>query len=414
MKLLFVIDSIDEPNGATPNLMRTLCVQMAAEGHAVTLLEFVNDTNTHPAVQPGVQMHTAICTGENALHAIVQQGKNRGESNLHIIYKLFLHPKAAVAAFQHLVLRNGPRCRCVKKEIETLCAEESFDAVLTASAPHHTAFALAAAQISPKKMPILWDPYYTGPFYHRQQDLHLEEKVLHHCDCVFVTQLMQQQYLGTPLEKCLPKTVLLPFPALAFHPRAQSAPHTTVDCVFVGNVSRKVRDPLFVLEQFAAMTDARLRLILVGGGYEQFPPEYFAATKKALGTRLLMTGVLPQAQAEQWIAQADILVSIGNIDARQLPSKIFAYLGTGKPILHFAQHADDAALPFLRQYPLCCTLLANQPTPIKQVENFCLHAAGQTIPADEIKKTYYAFTPPAVSAVITRTFYKMSSKEDTQ
>lgn len=40
---------------------------------------------------------------------------------------------------------------------------------------------------------------------------------------------------------------------------------------------------------------------------------------------------------------ADVLVNIGNSDPSQVPGKIYEYLGSGRPILHLGDNADDAA-----------------------------------------------------------------------
>ena len=45
------------------------------------------------------------------------------------------------------------------------------------------------------------------------------------------------------------------------------------------------------------------------------------------------------------------LLSIGNKNAAQLPSKVIEYLSTGKPVVHFAEIGDDPVIEISKKYP---------------------------------------------------------------
>ena len=45
------------------------------------------------------------------------------------------------------------------------------------------------------------------------------------------------------------------------------------------------------------------------------------------------------------------LLSIGNKNATQLPSKVVEYLSTGKPVVHFAEIEDDPVVEISKKYP---------------------------------------------------------------
>lgn len=55
-------------------------------------------------------------------------------------------------------------------------------------------------------------------------------------------------------------------------------------------------------------------------------------------------------------ARSDFLLSIGNIDIQQIPSKIFEYITTLKPIIHVYQDYDDPVISVLKSYPNSCLL----------------------------------------------------------
>jgi hypothetical protein len=48
--------------------------------------------------------------------------------------------------------------------------------------------------------------------------------------------------------------------------------------------------------------------------------------------------------------RADFLVNCGNITDYQLPSKIYEYMGTGKPIINFILNLRDASLQAMKDY----------------------------------------------------------------
>ena len=52
--------------------------------------------------------------------------------------------------------------------------------------------------------------------------------------------------------------------------------------------------------------------------------------------------IVPREEAIHLMADSvHCLISIGNMNTHQLPSKVIEYLSTGKPVIHFAEVADD-------------------------------------------------------------------------
>lgn len=67
-------------------------------------------------------------------------------------------------------------------------------------------------------------------------------------------------------------------------------------------------------------------------------------------------GVLPLDQCDRAMESADILLSMGNRSPHLVPSKLFKYISTGKPIIHLTRGLDDSCLPYLKKYPLSLIL----------------------------------------------------------
>ena len=57
--------------------------------------------------------------------------------------------------------------------------------------------------------------------------------------------------------------------------------------------------------------------------------------------------IIPRNEAiELMVNEMHILLSIGNMNVYQLPSKVIEYIGLGKPVLHFAELSDDPMYKF--------------------------------------------------------------------
>lgn len=64
-------------------------------------------------------------------------------------------------------------------------------------------------------------------------------------------------------------------------------------------------------------------------------------------------GYVSQEELNQHYAESDFLLSVGNhstSEIHEIPSKIFPYISTGKPIIHLTGGKYDACIPYLSRY----------------------------------------------------------------
>jgi glycosyltransferase involved in cell wall biosynthesis len=147
---------------------------------------------------------------------------------------------------------------------------------------------------------------------------------------------------------------------------AAFAPGTARRFVYIGTLYRQLREPGFLLQLFERLLAAdpgRYELHLFGEA------QAFAAELEDWRARLRgalhVHGVVPRETVVRAVADADLLVNIGNTTRDQLPSKVVEYAASGRPILNLARHADDSSVSFLETYPDCLTLFDSDapPTP---------------------------------------------------
>lgn len=65
---------------------------------------------------------------------------------------------------------------------------------------------------------------------------------------------------------------------------------------------------------------------------------------------LYLHDFIEESQLVSKVESANFLISVGNIDSDYLPSKIFFYMGFGKPIIHFAKDDSDVVVSYLNKY----------------------------------------------------------------
>lgn len=449
MKLLFVLDAVDYPGAVNPRLAKAVAAVLAAGGHRVDLLQLW-DGLTEPGGAAGCRSVLLPFADERRMNEALEHGNAAGASTPVRLARLAARPDAALAAVRALALHRPRRRAACQREIERLDREMGYDAVIAVAAPYHAAIALAAARVGGKKAAWLMDPYSQNRGWAVPARALAEETAIYRAmDAIFVTRLMEPDYApGGPFAAFGPKVHRLEFPALVAaegaaravhadagaagpeHPAAQSpapadaaraaqkaadgpagpaaaAPGASgIRCVFVGSLYPELRTPEFALRLFLALADEELTLAFFGGGWEHFPPEspvgrLRAEAEARLGKRLEIHGPVPPAEARRQMAGADILLSLGNTVANQLPSKVFEYCGAGLPVLHLAERPDDAALPYFARWPLACAVQRSEglgPAVLARVRSFLHGNAGRRLPFAEAERLFAENTPAAVAA----------------
>lgn len=253
------------------------------------------------------------------------------------------------------------------------------------------------AQIGGKK--LLWqlDPYASNKDYTAPGGYAREGQLLQTIDTAFITPQALPDYEGGPLSSWRGKVQVLGFPVLL--PGGPVPAHEGVRCVFCGSLYPTLREPDFTLELFTALNAPDLTLTMAGRGWEPFE----AAAQRAqgvLGARFVRPGLLPPEKAAELESGADILLSLGNAFDNQMPSKLFSYLGTGKPLLHLAVTDTDPTLPYLAKYPLALVLhKKNGVTPevVDTLRRWLTDVQGQCLPYAQVAALYPEFTPEVVA-----------------
>ncbi len=210
MKLLFLLDGVYAPSGPTLRFGRALARQMAALGHRVTLLENLPAPAAEYIDDDGVR-HLPFCDGrERALYRQVARWRAAGHGAAGMALRAPARPGLLLTAFRLLATKRSPLESAFRRRMEALCAAEDFDAAISVSAPHYTAFALAGAAFGGVKAAYMADPYASAATLRHVSSRRREKALYDALDLAFITELMAERGLYPTGGRA--KTLALPFP----------------------------------------------------------------------------------------------------------------------------------------------------------------------------------------------------------
>lgn len=157
--------------------------------------------------------------------------------------------------------------------------------------------------------------------------------------------------------------------------------------IYVGTLYKSLRSPIFVLKCINALcqslSDMNIELHFYGALNDC--REDFDFIDYAKNFKVITHGLVSRDHVTRSMAEADILINIGNNSETQLASKVIEYMVMAKPILNFISIEHDSSLSVLQNYSSILTIFRND-------ENF----SAEII--ESIKK--FVLMPPSVDSTI--------------
>lgn len=390
MKILLVSCTLPPEGSATAALISNLCEHFTKMGHSVdgiTQKKSIYDERKTPLFG-GTVYHA------NYVHSYSTRRK-KTKDLLYSIYKR-IHRKFFS---ENRILYTEMRVHALYKEmmrvnadrydvIMAVCAQyDSLEAVLRFVKKTNYHGKIALYQVDPLSDNEVYES--DGKEFLLSYELEAVRKL----DYIFTTPLIyrEKKHIWNH-SNVLP----LEFPALL--PRAIQAPNRKdgsdeIKCVFAGYLHRTLRNPQYTLDLFASIKDPRIHLYIVGAGYEEMLRKY---AEGSLAGRLHLLGQMSIDECDAFLEDADVLVNIGNSVANMTPSKIFNYIGYGKPILNIVRVEGCPTLHYMEQYPLAYNVAESESVldyTTEEVKKWLLQVCGQYIENEIVLDTYKECTP---------------------
>lgn len=140
--------------------------------------------------------------------------------------------------------------------------------------------------------------------------------------------------------------------------------------VFTGSLYRTIRNPKKALEILSPeLDDYSLHFY----GFSDCKEIIDAYSKRHPG-HIFDHGLVSHTEALDAMYRASFLLSIGNQNTDMVPSKIYEYAATGKPIIHIYNDENDSCLNVLKEYGNSICILASSEINQENLHDFLITA----------------------------------------
>ena len=215
-------------------------------------------------------------------------------------------------------------------------------------------------------------------------------------DLIITTPFIKQVLAS---RKCdISKVWITGFPMIDRPPKKVKKKDGTIDLLFCGWLCSDIRSPQFLIKTIKYL-DKRFRITFMGKDCEKLCEMYEIDTK----ADVITVPQQPYDVALQAMADADILINIGNSIPVHMPSKTLEYMNTGKPIVNFHKMPDCPTLYYTERYPLCLNVYEDETRVVEaaqEVIDFCLCNIGKTVDRSIILREYKDCTPQYIAEQI--------------
>ena len=172
----------------------------------------------------------------------------------------------------------------------------------------------------------------------------------------------------------------------------------TINIVFTGMLSETIRNPETILKCFFYLRDIDFVLHFYSRGCEDILNE----VKKQLGNKIELHGFVPTEVSYAAIKKADYLLNISNKTNYQVPSKIFEYFASGKPLINYIYSDNDPAMKYYNQYDnridICSGNNIEQES--KKLRMFLFNKRKKSMTYKELEEIYYENTPKCLVDIL--------------
>ena len=167
-------------------------------------------------------------------------------------------------------------------------------------------------------------------------------------------------------------------------------------CVFLGTLYPTIRPPEKIVSIVAEIKEKYICFDFYGRKLNLIE----SASKYEVAKNIInIKGTIESELAKTVRNKADVLVNIDNTNLTQVPSKIFEYISTGKPIINFYFDDRSPILDYLKLYPLSLSINVNSESYEKSAQrivDFINEKAHSRLLFDQTKSIFYKCTPEYV------------------
>ena len=171
-------------------------------------------------------------------------------------------------------------------------------------------------------------------------------------DLILTTPFIRDAFERHGYSNYLHKFVAVGFPKIVTNSIfGSNSDNGRIRLLFCGWLYSDIRSPRYFLD-IVSRLDERFEVTFMGRECELLQERFPVETKATLITLPNQ----PYDVALQAMADADVLINIGNSVPVHMPSKTLEYINTGKPMVNFYMFDDCPTLYYTKRYPLALKL----------------------------------------------------------
>ena len=413
MNILFSAGFLSDVPFANNNIEILLADTLAEKGHKCYVTGVSHDNDVYRVTDAGTVVQSwgidkwfkdSSRNFDTFLENVPQP-----EIRKNILKFIFRHPVYAMGIF---VLKTGYPYKTIDKrylkKVKKLIKKEKIDVFIGFCYPFDKVKLLFDAQLPVKKIYYQFDPHglhETWTVENKEQKIADETAVIDASDVTITTKVLSRQYAQHPrYAPYTQKIIGVDFPVLS-EKQAENIEipfdfkTENTNILFCGTMDDGFRNPDYVLSAFAQVfeKDPSVKVYFLG------PQQGVKVTQWAekYPDNIFVHPGVPNNIAVAATYKADMLLNIGNAISNMVPSKIFDYFATGKPIVNVQKIDNAPDVEYFEKYPLQITLPEySGEMQSQQLYEFIKTSKGKHLDFAQVKDLYYTATPEYVASII--------------
>ncbi len=226
--------------------------------------------------------------------------------------------------------------------------------------------------------------------YRTKCGIRWEKMLFESFDKVMIMECHKEHYFSSEFAEFTKKMELVNFPLFTrLEVEANEKTDAAVELTYAGTLYRKLRNPKYLCVLLTELSKTmKIHVSFLGSGdcYDIVD----TAVEESNGC-IEKLGMQPHDVAMQYIGNADVLLSIGNVDSPMAPSKIYEYMSTGKPIIHVYTCDEDSCINPLRRYGNALLIKEKDPSGCEMMEKFIDNR--KILSFEEVQRKFLSSTP---------------------
>lgn len=368
--IVFIVDSY-YPNYLANGICVKKIIDVLKATHRITVICIKNqkglpDIENYDSIRI-VRVETGEHRARNYVNSILKKSKSKVKRACVILLLRAVQVRRYLNA---IIFKENVIKGFVKVYIKALQEiKEPIDLIVPVCFPFESIVAALEYKTlynnSLKIVPFLFDKYSASKGIHRtewnkklkmQRHLKLEKDMLKKSDCVLATDDWEE-HLKYYFDDYIEKIEFTGIPALCQIKKTSLIQYENnkVHFVYTGALDFRIRPPEYTLKLLSSCISVKPEYVLhmyVWGSCDTTVNRFVENKPK----QIINHGRVSIETAYSALTNADILLSIGNTDITQKPSKIYEYMACGKPIIHLYHDENDPVINILNKYGRACCI----------------------------------------------------------